>query len=107
MFDFMSKFTFRDIILVIVIIVLIINSVYLYTRPIYRGDGKEHFASTESLSIEAINNLGAISKMIMNDGKITIPADVTIDGNLIIKNNICRTRAPDKGFCTTQDYWDF
>lgn len=64
--NIINFFTFQNIIIILLVIVVI----YLFIK--IHKNNIENFED-ENVSVEAINNIGQLSKMIMNDNTLTIP----------------------------------
>jgi hypothetical protein len=68
-----------------IILVLIAINIILLIKVFYK---KENFATTDEITItESIKNLGIIAKELIDEKKLTIPADLVIEkGNNIVFN---------------------
>ena len=94
----------------IVLIVLVVGMLFMATK-VYKNNNIENFAPDQvelikeeinrqyNMDIEAIRNLGAISKSLLtgtnyhstepaNPGTLTIPADTVIEGNTVLKGKL-------------------
>jgi len=77
--EILNNLKLQDIVLIIVVVVVL----YL----LFRNNCNENFDASND-NTEAIRNLGAISKEIMtNKGKLTIPANLTVQGDVTIESN--------------------